>query len=185
MSSAPQTSVNLDPDVGIPGTPTDDYAERHNRVSTYLQEEASAHIPFGRVCKLGTADAGGTGVNGAKIPSAKTDKLVGFSTWSPGFNAVSELDSTGIAPKVHFGVTEKGDLWIMPEEDMVPGDDVHARVTASSAKLPGMIGTTDGGVQTIDVTPFAQVRKGGGPTSGNCIHLAFDFVNAALAVTDS
>lgn len=185
MSSAPQTTVSLEPDVGVPGSPVHDYALRNNLVATYLQEEASAAIPFGRICKLGTADAGGVGTNGAKIPSAKTDKLVGFSTFALGFNRVTELSDLGILPKVHFGVTEKGDLWIMPEEDMVPGDDVHARVTINTAKLPGMIGTTDDGVKTIDITPFAQVRKSGGPTSGNCIHLQFDFTNAALAVTDS
>lgn len=184
MSSAPQTSVG-DPSIGVDGAPVDGYAARNNRVSTYLQEEASAHIPFGRACKLGTADAGGTGINGAKVPSAKTDKIVGFSAFALGFNRDTELDSTGIMPKAHFGIVEKGDLWITPEEDMVPGDDVHVRVTATSAKLPGMIGTTDEGVKTIDISPFAQVRKSGGSTSGQPIHLAFDFTNAALAVTDS
>ncbi len=184
MSSAPQDLVES-PLRGLPGAPCDAQAEVSNRVRTYLQEEASAHIPFGRVVQLGTADAGGTGVNGAKVPSAKTDKLVGISTWARGFNRVTELDDTGILPKTHFGVTEKGELWIMPEEDMVPGDDVHARVTANSAKLPGMIGTTDDGAKTINISYFAQVRQGGGPTSGQPMKLAFDFTNAFLATTDS
>jgi len=183
MSSAPQTSIDT-PQVGLPGAPADAQSADDNFVRTYLQEEASAHIPFGRVCKLGTADAG-SGHSGAKIPSAKTDKLVGFSTWDRRFNRSTELDDTGILPKTHFGVTEKGSLWIMPEEDVVPGDAVHARVTANSAKLPGMVGKTDDGVKTIDITPFAQWRTAGGPTLGQPAKLTFDFTNAVLGLTDS
>lgn len=184
MSSAPQTSIDT-PQIGVPGAPADADAARNNRVETYLQEEASEPIPFGRVCKLGTADAGGVGVNGAKIPSAKTDKLVGFSTWDTSFNRGTEVDETGILPKTHFGVTEKGASWIMPEEDMVPGDQVHARVTTNTAKLPGMIGKSDDGAKTINISYFAQVRSGGGPTSGQPIKLVYDFTNAFLETTDS
>lgn len=184
MSSAPQTSVDT-PAYGEPGYPTDAYATRHNRVETYINEEASAHLVFGRLVKLGTADLGGPGVNGAKVPSTKADKLVGFVTGSTSYSRSDQLDGTGVLPKIPLGVTEKGSLWIMPEEDLVPGDAVHGRVIANSAKLPGMIGKTDDGVNTIDLVPFAQVRSAGGPTSGNPIRLTFDFTNAGLAVTDS
>jgi hypothetical protein len=191
MSYAPQTSVTSTPQYGVPGAPCDLDAERNNRTDTYINEEASAGIPFGFVVKLGSNNVDGGLVNGAKLPSAKTDKLIGFSTWSPGFSRGSrsgsgdEVDDTGIRPKVHFGVTERGALWILPEEDLVPGDQVHARVTANSGKLPGMIGKTDDGVRTIDITPFAQVRSAGGPTSGQPCRVVFDFTNAALAKTDS
>ncbi len=184
MSSAPQTSVDT-PAYGEPGYPVDAYADRNNRVQTYINEEASAHLPFGFLVKLGTADLGGPGVNGAKLPSAKTDKLVGFVTGSTSYSRSDQLDGTGVLPKIPLGVTTKGSLWILPEEDMVPGDAVHGRVTTNVAKLAGMIGKTDDGVRTIDLVPFAQVRSSGGPTSGNPIHLEFDFINAGLAVTDS
>ena len=183
MTYAPQTAVGT-PLVGLEGAPADSQAADDNVVRTYLQEESSAHIPFGRVVKLGTADAG-TGVSGAKVPSAKTDKLVGISTFARSFNRGTELDDDGILPKVHFGVTEKGTLWIMPEEDVVPGDAVHARVTTNSAKLPGMIGKSDDGAKTIDITPFAQWRTAGGPTLGQPAKLTFDFTNRVLGLTDS
>lgn len=184
MSSAPQTSVD-DPQVGLPGAPCDSHAADDNLVRTYLQEESSAPIPFGYLLKLGTANAGGTGTNGAKLPTAKTDKPLGFSAFALAFNRGTEVDSTGILPKTHFGVVEKGELWIMPYEDMVPGDDVHWVVTSHSGHVPGQIGTTDDGVYTIDISKFCQVRTSGGPTSGQPIKLAFDFTNAALAATDS
>ncbi len=184
MTYAPQISVDA-PLIGLEGAPATAQAADDNVVRTYLQEEGSAAIPFGRVVKLGTADAGGAGTNGAKIPSAKTDKLVGFSAYAIAYNRVTELSDLGILPKSHFGVVEKGEIWVMPEEDMVPGDDVHARVTANSAKEPGMIGTTDDGAKTIDITPFCQVRSKGGPTSGRPIKLVFDFTNAVLGLTDS
>ncbi len=188
MSSAPQTSIDT-PQFGLPGAPADAKSADDNVVRTYLQEEASAHIPFGRLVKLGTPDAG-TGCSGAKVPSAKTDKLVGFSTWDRRFSRSTELDDTGILPAVHFGVTEKGVLWIMPEEDVAPGDAVHGRVTihdsgAPTVKLPGMVGKTDDGVKTINLSLFAQWRTAGGPTSGQPAKLAFDLTNAGLAVTDS
>ncbi len=78
MSNNPQTSV-APIQFGLPGAPGDAKAADSNVVRTYVNAEASAHIPFGRVCKLGTADAGGEGINGALVPSIKTDalKLVG------------------------------------------------------------------------------------------------------------
>lgn len=184
MSSAPQTSVDT-PQVGLPGAPADASAADENVVRTYVNEEASAHIPFGRICKLGTADAGGTGTNGAKVPSAQADKLIGFSSFALGFNRTTELDATGVLPKTHFGITEKGVLWIMPEADMVPGDAVHARVTTNVAKLPGMIGPTSDTTKTVDISKYCQVRTKGGPTSGQPIKLAFDFTMAATGTSDS
>lgn len=185
MSSAPQTSVSLDPVVGLPGAPGDDFAARFNRDSTYISEEASAGLPFGYLLKRGTANLGGTGVHGALLPTAKTDKPAGFVKWAIGYSRPSGLDTDGVQPKTHLALTEKGEVWVMPEEDMVPGDDVHWRVTTNSGKFAGQIGTTDDGVRTIDISPFCQVLQGGGPTSGQPAKVSFDFTNAALATTDS
>ncbi len=179
MSSAPQDVVGT-PAIGLPGSPCDAESARHNRVETCQNEEASASIPFGRIVKQGTVEGR------AKVPSAKTDLLIGFSTWSPGFSANTQITETGgILPKTFFGVTTKGGLWIMPEEDVAVTDGVHARVTANVAKLPGMVGKTDDGVNTIDISPFARWRTAGGPSSGQPAKLVFDFTNAALSHTDS
>lgn len=184
MSSAPQTSVDT-PQVGLPGAPCDAAAARDNVVRTYVNEEASAHVPFGRGVKLGTADAGGTGTNGAKVLSAKTDKIVGVASFALGFSRATELDDTGILPKTHFGVTEKGGLWITPGENVGPGDQVHVCVTAHAGFVVGQFHKTDDGVYSIDVSKFAQWRTSGGPTTGQPAKLVFDFTNAALAATDS
>lgn len=180
MSSAPQTSLQT-PRVGLPGSPCDAESARHNRIETCLNEEASAAITFGMLVKQGSAE------RLAKIPSAKTDKLIGIATWSPGFVYPTQLADNGIQPKTYFGVTTKGGLWIMPEEDVAVGDGVHGRVTVGSpsTKLPGMFGKTDDGVKTIDISPFAQWRTAGGPTSGQPAKLLFDFTNATLSHTDS
>lgn len=179
MSSAPQTSVDA-PQIGLPGSPCDADAARHNRVETCQNEEASALIPFGFIVKQGTVE------RRAKLPSAKTDLLIGFATWSPGFSAVTQIQEVGgILPKTFFGVTTKGALWIAPEEDVAVTDGVHARVTTNVAKLAGMLGKTDDGVRTIDISPFARWRTAGGPTSGQPAKLVFDFTNAALSHTDS
>ncbi len=171
----PQETVADAPNYGLPGQIAGPDAD----VDTVLNEETSAPIPFGRVVQLGTLE------NRAKIPSAKTDKLIGISCFAHGYQRDTELTSLGIVAGTHFGIVTRGYVWVMPEEDMVPGDDVHARVTANSAKAPGMIGTTDDGAKTIDISAFAQVKTAGGPTSGQPMKLWVDFNNAALAVTDS
>jgi hypothetical protein len=178
MSSPVQTTIDT-PLAGLPGAPCDDHAARHNRVETCLNEEASAAIPFGYAVKQGTAE------RKCKLPSAKTDRLIGFATYSPGYVRNTQLADNGIQPKTYLGVTTKGGLWIMPEEDVAVGDGVHVRVTANAGKLPGQVGKTDDGVRTIDISPFAEWRTAGGTTSGQPAKLVFDFVNASLAHTDS
>lgn len=184
--SGPQTTVAAAPDYGMPGQLATLRSAADAKVDAYIQEEASAHIPFGRVVQLGTADLG-DGVSGAKIPASKTDKLVGISCFGHSFARTNaqEIDSTGLSPGTHFGVVREGAVWVMPEEDITVGDEVHARVTLNGGKLPGMIGKTDDGVKTIDISAFAQWETAGGPTSGQPARLWVDFANAALAVTDS
>lgn len=184
--SGPQTSVANAPDYGIPGQLATMHGAGHAKVDTVLQEEASAHIPFGYVVKLGTPNLS-LGINGAKIPAAKTDKLLGIACFGHSFARTNaqEIDGTGLVPGTHFGVVREGPVFVMPEEDVVPGDEVHARVTINTAKLPGMIGKTDDGAKTIDISAFAQWETAGGPTSGQPARLWVDFSNAALAVTDS
>lgn len=184
MSSAPQTSLDS-PSRGIPGSPCDAAAAKANVNRTYLQEEASAAIPFGSLLKLGTVNAGDNGISGAKLPTAKTDKPIGFLLHAIAYNYGTELTELGVLPKTHIALCEKGALWIMPFEDMVPGDLVHWQVISHTGKLPGQITKTDDGVDSIDISKFAQVRMPGGPTSGQPIKLVFDFTNAALAATDS
>ncbi len=182
----PQTTVQKHPDYGMPGQLATLRAAADAKVDTYLQEEASAHIPFGYVVKLGTPDLS-LGINGAKLPSAKTDKLVGIACFAHSYARTNaqEIDSTGLSPGTHFGVVRQGAVFVMPEEDVAAGDDAHARVTANSGKLPGMIGKTDDGVRTIDISALVQWETAGGPTSGQPARLWVDFNNAALAVTDS
>lgn len=176
---APQTSVRTDPDYGIPGQLATLHGVMDAKVDTYRNEEASAHIPFGRVVKLGSAE------RLAKVPSAKTDKLVGITCFGHSYQRDHELDATGLLPGTDMSVVRSGPVWVMPEEDVAVGDAVHARVTTNVAKLPGMIGKTDDGVKTIDISAFAQWETAGGPTSGQPARLWVDFSNAALAVTDS
>lgn len=184
-----QTSVKNRPDYGMPGQLATGNSASEAKVDTFFQEEASAHIPFGYIVQRGTANKDGLGISGAKIPSAKTDKLVGIAclaqSFSRGSAAGNELDDTGLAPGTHFGVVREGAVWVMPEEDIVPGDQVHARVTANSAKLPGMLGKTDDGVKTIDISAFCQWETAGGPTSGQTARLWVDFAGAHMALTDS
>ncbi len=189
--SGPQTEVANTPDYGMPGQLATLRAAADAKVDTYVQEEASAHIPFGRVVKLGTADLS-LGINGAKIPAAKTDKLIGITCFGHSYARTNaqEIDGTGLVPGTHIGVVRQGAVFVMPEEDVAPGDQVHARVTVHDTgsplvKTPGEIGKTDDGVKTIDISAFAQWETAGGPTSGQPARLWVDFNNAALAVTDS
>jgi hypothetical protein len=175
----PQTSITNAPLFGLPGQHATLQSVQTAKVDTALNEEASAHIGFGTLVKRGTQE------RRMKLPSAKTDLLLGFVMFGQSYQRNVELDATGLTPGTHGSVCVCGTLWIMPEEDMAPGDHVHGRVTANVAKLPGMIGKTDDGVNTIDISGFCQVRSAGGPTSGQPIALWFDFSNVNLAVTDS
>lgn len=180
--TAPQTSVQTAPDFAVPGQLATERSVRTAAVDTMLNEEASAHIPFGFVVKKGTLE------NRAKLPSAKTDQLCGITVFGHGYSRTPgavEIDSTGLAPGTHMSVMTSGEIYVMPEEDVAITDQVHARVTVNVAKLPGMFGKTDDGVKTIDCSAFAQWKSAGGPTSGQPARLWIDFSNAHLAVTDS
>ncbi len=176
---APQSTVADAPDYGIPGQLASLYGASEAKVNTFRNGEASAHIPFGRVVKLGSAE------RIAGVPSAKTDKLVGITCFGHSYQRDHEVDATGLLPGTDMSVVVAGVVWVMPEEDVAVGDEVHARVTTNTAKLPGMIGKTDDGAKTIDISAFAQWETAGGPTSGQPARLWVNFVNAALAVTDS
>jgi len=180
--TAPQTAVAAAPDYAVPGQLASLRSVQSSAVDTMLNEEASAHIPFGRVVKKGTVE------KRAKVPSAKTDQLCGITVFGHSYSRTPgavELDNAGLAPGTHMSVLVCGEIYVMPEEDVAITDQVHARVITNVAKLPGMIGKTDDGVNTIDISAFAQWKRAGGPTSGQCAVLWVDFSNAHLAVTDS
>lgn len=182
--SGPQTTVAAHPDYGMPGQLATLRSAADAKVDTYLNEEASAAIPFGSVVKAGTLE------NRAKIPSAQADLLVGIACFGHSFArsfqaGQGEISSLGILPGTHFGVVREGVVWVMPEDDVTPGLEVHVRVTANGPKVPGNIGTGEDTTKTVDITAFAQWETAGGPTSGQPAKVWVNFLNASMTLLDS
>lgn len=143
---AVQTSYGTSMTAAIEGALADNGP--HDVVTRY-NEEASAKIPFGRGVKFGAND------NGALLPAAETDKVVGIVLHTDQYTTGSdgELTSTGLIPDAMMSVLRKGRVWVTAEDGCAPGDRLWVRCTAGGAgEVVGGLNNADEGTETIDCT---------------------------------
>lgn len=109
-----------------------------------LNEETSA-VAFGVGVQQGAVD------RGFALPSASDDIFAGITCHEYALDNADE--SEGIAADETNSVVEDGVVWVLPEENVTPADDVYWRYTvnAGDAELtPGRFGaSTDSGKNTV------------------------------------
>ncbi len=145
-----QTSYSNDPAIGFAGMRADTSAAS---VSSLLNEEASANLPFGIFVKNGTTD------RTCKLPSASTDIVAGLTVASADVDSASLATNGAIAPDDIANVAKKGRFYVLPEQSVTKGDAVYMRYTvdgSDSLLAPGRVRKDAAGTaQVYTVTPTA------------------------------
>lgn len=140
--------------------------------------EASAEIPFGfAVARDNTAPYDVNG-NGAKLPAASTDKLLGLVIHS---NAYSNgpsgfLGTTGLKPGAMMNVIRRGRIWAACEDGCSPGDRLWVRYTSAGAGKGACRASDAGGPTSIDATKKAEWQTKAAATT--VAILDCDFLNS-------
>lgn len=175
--AAPQTTVALTPDIGVPGQIASFQGLDDAIVLHKTSKEASAAIPFGITVKQGTLD------DDVLLLTAAANKLIGVSAFAHDFARNSELTSSGIQPGATFGVVFQGPILVLPEAAVTPSSGVHIRFAASggNTQVGAFTGTAEA-TKTIDASAFCRWLTSGNATTPAVVWV--DFSNAALAVAD-
>jgi hypothetical protein len=144
-----QTSYSNAPTRGFAGALADngpkDFLSRTNG-------NASAEIPFGIGVIFGTTD--GT----AKTPAAVTDKVVGVVAHSHAYQPGAQLGTTGVAALGDLNVLRKGRIYLVAEQDVVPGDRLFCRaVSGAGGTVLGAWRKAHVAAETIDTSTQVQV----------------------------
>lgn len=147
--AAPQTSVTINPSAAFAGMLADSGPEY---TRSYVNDESSAEMPMGRMCKQGSTD------KAALLLSAGTDvdKLLGVVRHTHDYAKDEELGSTGIKPDVMVGVLSQGVIWVEVAEAVAPGDPVrvwHAAGVTVAGALVGQFGKTADATKSILLAP--------------------------------
>lgn len=175
--AAPQTTVALAPDIGVPGQIADFQGLDDAMVMSVTSKEASAAIPFGVMVKQGTLD------DDALLMTAAANKLKGVSVHANDFARNSELTSSGIQPGATFGALFEGPILVLPEAAVTPASNVHIRFSANGGNTqPGAFTPTADTGHTIDASAFCRWLTSGSSTTPAVLFV--DLANAALAVAD-
>lgn len=149
--SAIQTSVATSTDVCFPGMEPD--SSQPGAVNSYLNEEASAEIPFGVMVGQGVTDGG------CLLLAATSDKLIGVVMHSHAYAKDLELGDDGLKPSVTVGVKAKGRAWVLVEEDVTPASDVLVRAVATGNEVAGAFRDTADASDCIDISAWARYVK--------------------------
>jgi hypothetical protein len=148
-----------------------DYLSRYNG-------NASAEIPFGIGVIFGSAD------QAVKTPGAVTDKIVGIAMGSMnyqpgGVTGQFTLGSTGIVALADVNVCRKGRVYLLSEENVVPGDRLHCRaVSGSGGTVLGKFRKSRVASETIDCTNQIVVLETA--TAGNPFAAEVDFTSQSI-----
>ncbi len=143
-----------------------------------VSEESSAEMAFGIMVAQGDAD------DGALIIAAKTDLLRGIVMQNHDFAKDQELGDVGLKPLTAFDVLDIGDITVLVEAAVTPGDSVHVRATTNGGfTVMGAFTPTADGAHTIDISKFARWMTSGDATNRPILHI--DMTNVALAAPDA
>jgi hypothetical protein len=119
---APQTTVSIKPAAYFAGMLVDlnDYSSE-----SYVNEEASIELAFGRMVKQGTA------VEQAKELAAQADVPIGIVMHSHRYAKDDELGTTGLKPGVSLAVITRGKIVVEVGEAVGPNDAVRYNATGT------------------------------------------------------
>ena len=104
--------------------------------ASYVSEEASSEIPFGRMLKQGTA------VDGCLLMTAQADAMIGISVFTQARERDVQLGDTGIKPKCMVTVAKRGRIWVSVSEAVTPASTVRVHKTGGTFLATASAGNT-------------------------------------------
>lgn len=119
-------------------------------IRTYVNEEASAEIPFGVMVGQGTLDSD------ALLLAAQADIQIGVLVHDHAYDKPNELGDTGLKPNVTMGILTKGTIWVEVEEAVTPASSVRVRAVVTGNEVAGAFRDTADASDTIDISKFAR-----------------------------
>lgn len=144
---AVQTSVATAPAIGLPGQLYDN--DHGRRVTSLINEEATAEIAFGLAVKFGTNDLD------ALLPAAETDKIAGIVIRSQEHDkgsTNSALGDTGLKPGALMNVLRRGKIYATCDGGCNPGDLLWIRAVAGVGETLGALEAADDSTDMVDST---------------------------------
>ncbi len=121
--AAPQTSVVTKPANAAFAGMLGDMSDYDS--NTYVNEEATNELAFGRLVKQGT------GANQAKEIAAQADKPVGIVMHSHRYDKTNELGTTGLKPGVLLSALTRGKMYVEVGEAVGLTDAVRVNATGT------------------------------------------------------
>lgn len=158
MSMNLQTSYPAKPVIGIAGQLTG--SDQPHVMKPMKNAEASVSIPFGVAVAYKTSSP--TSDYDAILTSGAGAKIAGLVAWSPDYarawtaadgTVYGDLDSVGLKVGVILSVLRAGNMIVVTQQAVKPGDPLfvcHTAATVYSAK--GQLGNADESSNTIDCT---------------------------------
>jgi len=151
-----------------------------NYVRSYVNE-ATNSIPFGVMVIQGTNDD-------QALEMAVGGQPVGVVSHSHRYAKPGQLDEDGTAggdggltTETEMGVLRKGTVWVIPEDDVAPGDPVRVRHTAAGAEELGAFRTAADGTDTGVISGAAWLTSA---TGGTPALLEVDLTGEGVLVSD-
>lgn len=147
-------------------------------VRSYVNEEASAEIPFGVMVKQGTA------ANDAKAcASGDTSPVfIGVTVHSHAYAKPTEVGDTGVKPNMTLGVLTRGCIWVPVEEAVTPASAVLVRIIATGSEVAGAFRDTADASDCIDISGWARFVST--TTGAGFAQLEFDVANRSEKAAD-
>lgn len=141
------------------------------QTDSFVNEEASAEIPFGVMAIHGTNDGD------AKLMTANTELPAGIVLHSHRYAKDEELGSTGLKPDVSMNLLQKGRILVTAVDAVTPADPVRYIVAG------GGFQTASAGVgASVDISLFARWITSAG--AGELAVLEIDMTGRGHRVND-
>jgi len=119
-------------------------------IRSFVNGEATAEIPFGRMVAHDTAD------NEVDMMASNADVPAGIAVHSHAYAKDDELGDTGIKPNMVVSVLRRGRVWVNTEDLAGYDDAVRYRCTASGDGAGEFLSADPTGTDTVDISKFAR-----------------------------
>lgn len=136
ISGGQQTSFPLDQTSALFSGSLPDAKNQSDDVLSYVSEESSDEMPFGRMLQQGTGD------RDALLMSAQDDTMIGILVRSQAYAVPGELGDTGLKPKTTLNVLTKGRIGVKVTEQVKPGDPVRVNANGGTFQTSADAGNT-------------------------------------------
>lgn len=152
VASGQQTAVG-DMSIAFAGALAD---TSRSQCDSKYNAETSAEIPFGVGVVRHSSDEDNAVVKPHTSAAAAAPLFAGVVVHSHDYSPDIEIGSTGVKAKMTMSVLQKGRIYVLPEENVTPGDAVRMRVVVAGNEVAGSFRTTADSTDCINLSKVAR-----------------------------